>query len=80
VIEGHTDSVGTDDYNQRLSERRSEAVRTYLMQQKIPAGEVEARGFGESRPLHRTIQRPAGSRTAASRWSSPERRSARRQP
>jgi outer membrane protein OmpA-like peptidoglycan-associated protein len=51
VIEGHTDSVGTDDYNQRLSERRSEAVRTYLMQQKIPAGEVEARGFGESRPV-----------------------------
>jgi outer membrane protein OmpA-like peptidoglycan-associated protein len=34
-IEGHTDSVGTDDYNQRLSERRAESVRSYLLEQKI---------------------------------------------
>ncbi len=36
-IEGHTDSVGGDDYNQRLSERRAESVRAYLVQQRIAA-------------------------------------------
>jgi outer membrane protein OmpA-like peptidoglycan-associated protein len=50
-IEGHTDSVGTDDYNQGLSERRSESVRAYLLQQRIPPTSVEAEGFGESRPV-----------------------------
>ena len=50
-IEGHTDSVGTDDYNQRLSERRAESVRAYLVQQKIPPTAVDAEGFGESRPV-----------------------------
>ena len=34
-IEGHTDSTGSDDYNQRLSERRATSVRSYLMDQKI---------------------------------------------
>jgi outer membrane protein OmpA-like peptidoglycan-associated protein len=51
VIEGHTDSVGTDDYNQRLSDRRAAAVRMYLLQQKITPGAVESHGFGESRPV-----------------------------
>ena len=50
-IEGHTDSVGTDEYNQGLSERRAESVRTYLMQQRIPAAAVDSEGFGESRPV-----------------------------
>jgi len=50
-IEGHTDSVGSDDYNQRLSERRAESVRAYLVQQKIPPTAVDAEGFGESRPV-----------------------------
>jgi outer membrane protein OmpA-like peptidoglycan-associated protein len=50
-IEGHTDSVGGDDYNQRLSERRAESVRAYLVQQKIPPTAVGAEGFGESRPV-----------------------------
>jgi outer membrane protein OmpA-like peptidoglycan-associated protein len=50
-IEGHTDSVGGDDYNQRLSERRAESVRSYLVQQKIPSTAVDAEGFGESRPV-----------------------------
>jgi outer membrane protein OmpA-like peptidoglycan-associated protein len=50
-IEGHTDSVGTDNYNQGLSERRAESVRTYLMQQRISPTAVEAEGFGESRPV-----------------------------
>ena len=50
-IEGHTDSVGSDDYNQRLSERRAEAVRGYLVQQKIAPTSVDAQGFGESQPV-----------------------------
>jgi outer membrane protein OmpA-like peptidoglycan-associated protein len=50
-VEGHTDSVGGDDYNQRLSERRAESVRAYLVQQKIPPTTLEAEGFGESRPV-----------------------------
>jgi outer membrane protein OmpA-like peptidoglycan-associated protein len=50
-IEGHTDSVGGDDYNQRLSERRAESVRAYLVQQKIPPASVGAEGLGESQPV-----------------------------
>jgi outer membrane protein OmpA-like peptidoglycan-associated protein len=50
-IEGHTDSVGGDDYNQRLSERRAESVRGYLVEQKIAPASVGAEGFGESRPV-----------------------------
>ena len=50
-IEGHTDSVGGNDYNQQLSERRAESVRTYLVQQKIAATAVDAEGFGESHPV-----------------------------
>lgn len=50
-VEGHTDSVGTDDYNQQLSEKRADAVRDYLVQQGIAAGTIEARGFGKTQPI-----------------------------
>jgi outer membrane protein OmpA-like peptidoglycan-associated protein len=50
-VEGHTDSIGSDDYNQRLSERRADSVRSYLVQQGLPASSIAARGFGESRPV-----------------------------
>jgi outer membrane protein OmpA-like peptidoglycan-associated protein len=49
--EGHADSIGTDDYNQRLSESRAESVRTFLVQQGVPRQTVSAIGFGESRPV-----------------------------
>ena len=49
--EGHADSIGTDDYNQRLSERRAESVRVFLVQEGIGAETVGAVGFGESRPV-----------------------------
>lgn len=49
--EGHADAIGTDDYNQRLSERRAESVRSFLVQEGIAAGAVSATGFGESRPV-----------------------------
>jgi outer membrane protein OmpA-like peptidoglycan-associated protein len=51
AIEGHTDSVGSDDYNQQLSERRAEAVRDYFVQQGINSAAVEAHGFGKTAPI-----------------------------
>lgn len=50
-IEGHTDSVGGDEYNQRLSEKRADAVRDYLVQQGIAADSITAKGYGKSRPV-----------------------------
>jgi outer membrane protein OmpA-like peptidoglycan-associated protein len=50
-VEGHTDSVGTDDYNQQLSERRAEAVRDYFVQQGISSEAVIASGFGKTAPV-----------------------------
>ena len=51
AVEGHTDSVGTDEYNRQLSERRAEAVRDYLVQQGISADAIVASGFGKSEPV-----------------------------
>lgn len=50
-VEGHTDSVGTDEYNQTLSERRAESVRDYLVQQGISADSIDAKGFGKTLPI-----------------------------
>jgi len=50
-VEGHTDSVGSDSYNQRLSEQRGEAVRDYLTQQGIAASAVTAKGLGKTQPV-----------------------------
>jgi outer membrane protein OmpA-like peptidoglycan-associated protein len=49
-VDGHTDSRGSDAYNQSLSERRAAAVRQVFIDHGIDAGRLEARGFGESRP------------------------------
>ena len=52
VLEGHTDSVGTDAYNQRLSERRANAVRRVLVDELgVEGNRVNAVGYGESRPV-----------------------------
>jgi outer membrane protein OmpA-like peptidoglycan-associated protein len=50
-VEGHTDSVGGDDYNQRLSEERASSVRDYLVGQGISAISITAKGFGKSQPV-----------------------------
>lgn len=50
-VEGHTDSVGSDSYNQRLSEQRGEAVRDYLTQQGMAASAVTAKGLGKTQPV-----------------------------
>jgi outer membrane protein OmpA-like peptidoglycan-associated protein len=49
-IEGHTDSVGGDAYNQTLSEKRGESVRDYLTHEGMAAASVTSKGFGESKP------------------------------
>lgn len=50
-IEGHTDSIGSDEYNQRLSEQRGGAVRDYLTQSGLPATSLTAMGFGKTQPV-----------------------------
>lgn len=50
-VEGHTDSVGGDEYNQKLSEERAGAVRDYVTQQGIPMTSVSAKGFGKTQPV-----------------------------
>jgi outer membrane protein OmpA-like peptidoglycan-associated protein len=49
--EGHTDNVGADAANQRLSEQRAAAVLEYLVQQKLPPTAIDTAGFGETRPV-----------------------------
>jgi outer membrane protein OmpA-like peptidoglycan-associated protein len=51
VAEGHTDSVGTDAYNKRLSERRARAVKDYLVKGGISSSRIETVGYGESQPV-----------------------------
>lgn len=51
LIEGHTDSQGSANLNQVLSQRRAEAVREALIQQGVDAGRLRAMGLGEDRPI-----------------------------
>jgi outer membrane protein OmpA-like peptidoglycan-associated protein len=50
-VEGHTDSVGGDEYNMRLSENRANSVRDYLVAQGVSADAVTAQGFGKTQPV-----------------------------
>ncbi len=49
-VEGHTDNVGSAEYNLRLSERRANSVRSYLIDQGVAPAQISATGYGESRP------------------------------
>ena len=51
TVEGHTDSVGAEPYNEALSLRRAEAVRRYLVRKGVPTERLTARGLGESDPV-----------------------------
>jgi outer membrane protein OmpA-like peptidoglycan-associated protein len=50
-VDGHTDNVGSDEFNQTLSEQRAAAVRDYLVQQGVSANAVTAKGFGKTQPV-----------------------------
>jgi outer membrane protein OmpA-like peptidoglycan-associated protein len=50
-VDGYTDSVGTEQFNQQLSEERAGSVRSYLSGQGVPADSISTRGFGESDPI-----------------------------
>jgi len=50
-VEGHTDAIGSDSYNQDLSQRRARSVRDYIVSRGVSRGRIEAAGFGESQPI-----------------------------
>jgi outer membrane protein OmpA-like peptidoglycan-associated protein len=50
-VEGHTDNIGSDEYNQKLSEQRADAVRDYLGSQNVSENNVTAAGYGKSDPI-----------------------------
>ena len=62
LIEGHTDSVGKDDYNMVLSRKRADSVKYKLMEDGIEAGRIATVGYGES-SWPATTPRPARRRT-----------------
>ena len=50
-LSGFTDNVGTEAYNQKLSERRVASVRDYIVKKGVDGGRVSGQGFGESKPI-----------------------------
>ncbi len=50
-VDGYKDTTGALDYNQRLSQERADAVRSYLVQQGVPSTSIEAKGFGPNDPV-----------------------------
>jgi outer membrane protein OmpA-like peptidoglycan-associated protein len=64
LVEGHTDSRGSQDGNLALSQRRAESVRSYLVSRGYPAEKIEARGIGQERPVaeNRTAEGRANNR------------------
>ena len=59
-LSGYTDNVGTERYNQGLSERRVASVKDYVVKKGVDGGRVSGQGFGESKPI-------ADNKTAAGR-------------
>ena len=61
-IDGHTDKVGTDTYNDTLSEKRAAAVRTYLVDRGVADTRMKVRAYGESQPIEETEEQSAVNR------------------
>jgi OOP family OmpA-OmpF porin len=51
LVTGHTDRIGTQAYNQKLSERRADAVRNYLVSKGVPRDKIETLGMGKTQPV-----------------------------
>lgn len=66
AIDGFTDASGTEDYNLTLSQRRAQAVVSFLAEQGVDTGKVVARGHGETRPLGEDPLDPANRRVETS--------------
>jgi OOP family OmpA-OmpF porin len=58
-VEGHTDAIGSDEYNEQLSLRRAEVVYRYLVNHGVAPDRLEVVGYGESRPVA-TNDTPSG--------------------
>jgi outer membrane protein OmpA-like peptidoglycan-associated protein len=50
-VEGYTDNIGSEEYNQKLSEERADSVRDYLVSQSVVSDNVSAQGFGKTDPV-----------------------------
>jgi hypothetical protein len=50
-VEGYTDNIGSDEYNQKLSEERADGVRSYLVSQSVSNANITAAGLGKSNPI-----------------------------
>ena len=50
-VEGYTDSIGSDEYNQKLSEERADTVRDYLVNQSVQSTNITAEGYGKTHPI-----------------------------
>jgi outer membrane protein OmpA-like peptidoglycan-associated protein len=50
-VEGYTDSIGSDEYNQKLSEERADTVRDYLVNQSVQPNNITAEGYGKTHPI-----------------------------
>ncbi|MBI2366185.1 MAG: OmpA family protein [Deltaproteobacteria bacterium] len=51
ALSGHTDSIGTEAYNKKLSERRVNSVKDYVVKKGVESGRISGQGFGESKPI-----------------------------
>jgi OOP family OmpA-OmpF porin len=51
LVTGHTDPIGTQAYNQKLSERRADAVRNYLVSKGVAKDKIETLGMGKTQPI-----------------------------
>src|SRR5204862_6239001 len=51
VVEGHTDAVGSDAYNMKLSQRRADTVRDYMVKNGITPSRIKTEAFGKTRPI-----------------------------
>ena len=67
TVEGHTDSTGTEEFNQKLSEQRANNVRDYLVSQGLSADSLTAQGFGQADPVADNKTAAAGGKSGKPR-------------